>query len=480
MNELQQIENKIKESEILSRELDIDSSDRRKLNDTVISYTENFLENLEADKTFRENHDQAFNSSEWSLDDRADIHEITSLIHREMDGIGLNPASGGHLGYIPGGGIYPAALGDFIAAVTNHYSTVHYAGPAAVELENYLIRWMGQQLGFSDNATGNLTSGGSIANLQSIIVARDFHNVMDGNPADFCIFMSSQSHHSLGKAIRIAGLKNCPVRIVDVDKHYRLNVNHLQDLIEDDLAQGKRPFLCITNLGSTDTGAVDPIEEIAGICREHNIWLHVDAAYGGFFKLVEEDLPVSLNGLHLVDSITIDPHKGLFLPYGTGACLFKNVDDLWYSYHEEAGYMQDAAHQDKISSADISIELSRHFRGLRMWLPLKLLGIERFKASLREKIWLCRYFYYKIQEMGFEVGPYPDLTVMIYRYPHENPNEFNQRLIDLLHKDGDVFISSTTLDGEIWLRLAVLSFRTHKETIDRCLNMIEKSLQSMQ
>ncbi len=481
MASLKEIENRLQYYEATSRELELSSKARKNAIKNVVAYSENFLSDIDTRPTFKAHHADSVLSDKWNLDDKSTIEEITTLISEEMDGIGLNPASGGHLGYIPGGGIFPSALGDYIAAINNHYSTVHFAGPAAVELENYLVQWLGKVLGFSDKAVGTLTSGGSIANLQSIIVARDHHDVMDGNIADYCIYLSQQSHHSLQKAFRIAGLKNCPIRFVETDEHYRLNTNHLKQLIEEDLAQGKYPFLCIANLGTTDTGAVDPIADISAICRKHNLWLHVDAAYGGFFKLVEDELDVSID-LSTVDSITVDPHKCLFLPYGTGSCLFRDVNDLFKSFHYSASYMQDTKMESVISSADTGIELSRHFRGLRMWLPLKLLGIDRFKASLKEKLYLTRYFYHKVQKLGFEVGPYPDLSVMIYRYTDtdKNLNEFNKLLIREIHKDGDVFLSSTTLDGTFWLRLAVSNFRTHKETIDRCLAMLERCVERVE
>lgn len=482
MHDLQVIKDQIERHEKSASELEISGNDRRNLQQEIHTYTEDFLDKLKTAKTFNDNKSQQILSDKWSINKPSSIEEITTLFQTEMDGIGLNPASGGHLGYIPGGGVYPAALGDYVAAVTNHYSTVHYAGPAAVELENYLVKWIGQNLGFSDNAVGNLTSGGSIANLQAIIVARDKYKIMDNHPREFCIYMSRQSHHSLSKAIHIAGLAHCPIRYVDVDDKFRIDTQHFQELVEVDLAQGKCPFLCISNFGTTDTGAVDPIGTLADICIKHNIWIHVDAAYGGFFQLVAKDLEIQSDYFHRVDSVTIDPHKGLFLPYGTGACLFKHTTDLLNSFQKEAGYMQDAAHQAILSSTDTSIELSRHFRGLRMWMPLKLLGVERFKAALSEKLWLCRYFYHKVQDLGFTVGPYPDLSVMIYRYTRTDMelNEFNQKLIDEVHADGEVFISSTTIDGEIWLRLAVLSFRTHRHTIDQCLEMLRRALTKLE
>jgi glutamate/tyrosine decarboxylase-like PLP-dependent enzyme len=198
--------------------------------------------------------------------------------------------------------------------------------------------------------------------------------------------------------------------------------------------------------------------------------------------MLTEEAKDFFDGIHLADSVVIDPHKGLFLPYGTGTLLVKDVQKLYKSHYYQANYLQDASTlADELSPADLSPELTKHFRGLRMWLPLKLFGLKPFRAGLSEKIWLCRYFYEKVQEIGFEVGPFPDLSVMIYRYVPEtgDANEFNRKLIHNVHKDGRVFLSSTTIDGRVWLRLAVLCFRTHLDTIELCLKMLRENVDQL-
>ena len=177
------------------------------------------------------------------------------------------------------------------------------------------------------------------------------------------------------------------------------------------------------------------------------------------------------------DSVVIDPHKGLFLSYGLGAVLIKDVKAAFESHYYRANYMQDAAvEMAEPSPADLSPELTKHFRGLRMWLPLHLFGLSPFKAALEEKVYLCRYFYEKVQEIGFEVGPYPELSVMIFRYvpKYAHANETNEKLVQFVQRDGQVFLSSTTLDGVYWIRLAVLCFRTHRKEIDYCFEHIAK------
>ena len=403
------------------------------------------------------------------------LSQLLKILQTDVDNPGINPASGNHLGYIPGGGIYPSAMGDYLAAVVNKYSGIFYASPGAVQLENMVIRWIANILNFPPSAMGNLTSGGSIANLIAIVTARDAKGVTSEKIKKSCIYLTKQAHHSVHKAIRIAGLSEAHLREIDVDDRFRMNSQQLKAQINTDQKDGLQPFLLIGSAGTTDTGAIDPLNEMAKICEVNNLWYHIDAAYGGFFMLVE-DHKQKFTGIEKADSITIDPHKGLFLAYGLGAVIVKDVEALKKSHYYQANYMQDATEiLDEPSPADLSPELTKHFRGLRMWLPLQLFGVNAFRKALEEKILLCQYFYLKIKELGFDVGPEPELSVCIYRFTKgvKDVNEFNQQLIKAVQDDGRIYISSTTIDGVFWLRLAVLVFRTHLQTIDNLLGILK-------
>jgi glutamate/tyrosine decarboxylase-like PLP-dependent enzyme len=260
-----------------------------------------------------------------------------------------------------------------------------------------------------------------------------------------------------------------------------MDVTALEGMIETDLEQGLAPWMVAASAGTTDTGAVDPIRAIASVARQHGLWFHLDAAYGGFFLLCEEAREV-LQGMDEADSIVMDPHKGLGLPYGTGAVLVKKGVLLARSNAYYADYMQDAIQAFSEeggwdSPADFSLELTRPFRGPRMWFPLKLFGLKPFRASLAEKIWLARYFHQELGKIaGFESGPYPDLSIVTFRYrpARGDINEFNKRLMEAVHQDGRVFITSTRIDSEFTLRLAVLNFRTHRSTVDCLLQLLKQ------
>ncbi len=413
------------------------------------------------------------------------IDQALALLKKEVDEPGINSASGGHLGYIPGGGLYYSGLGDYLAAATNKYAGIFFSAPGAVRMENQLLRWMAGLIGFPENAAGNLTSGGSIASLIALATARDAQNITSRLIPDAVVYTTAHAHHCLDKALRIAGLGECPVRYIPMDEQYRMQPEALSEAITQDKAAGLTPWLIIASAGTTDVGAIDPLQAIAAIAREHSLWYHVDAAYGGFFALATSGKS-RLAGIELADSVVMDPHKGLFIPYGSGAVLIKNQKQAAETHHYQAHYMQDALSAiEEASPADLSPELSKHFRGLRLWLPLKLHGVAAFREALEEKLTLARYAYAQLQQLpGFETPVEPELSVVIFRYvPQQeamDTNAFNQKLIKAVQADGRVFLSSTMLEDRFMLRMAILSFRTHQPTIDLALTILQEKAKELE
>lgn len=475
--------NKIKELEKISSLLDTGQIQRDKWNSEVLNYSNSFLNNLHATKTFIHSGDGGKDIYNFDIREQpTDLSTLLDSITANIDEVGLNPASSGHMGYIPGGGLYPSALGDYIAAVSNRYAGIFFTAPGAVRLENMLIRWMCQLMGYPDTATGNLTSGGSIANLIAVVTAREAYDIKARNIDKLVIYLSEQAHHSIQKAFRIAGLSEAHFRYIPLDTRLRMSVKALEKTISEDIDNGLNPFFINASLGTTNTGAIDPVGPIADIAKNHNVWLHVDAAYGGFFKLVSEMNSV-FKGIEEADSITLDPHKTLFLPFGSGAVLIKDKEKVLKAYHYLADYMQDTIGVDEeISPADVSPELTKHFKGLRLWLPLKLYGLKPFRASLEEKLYLTRYFYSQINKLeGYELGPEPQLSIAMFRYLplNDDANIFNKKLVQAIQKDGRIFLTSTTINNVFWIRVAVVVFRTHLEQIDLLLTIIKEEVEKL-
>jgi len=477
---------KIKHLEKLSSILDPDADERRRLRQKIIQYTEDFLESMPQQKSYIDTPDKGIAILQSPIaDEPISLEDALALLRDHVDSTGeiLGPA--GNLGYIPLGGLYASALADFLASVTNRYASVFFSAPGATRIERQLLRWIGDVIGYPRNAAGDFTSGGSIANLQAVVTAREAHNLKAGDFPKTVVYLTRQTHHSIHKALRTAGLKECVLRRVPLDSHFRMQPRALAEAIAGDKTAGLNPWLIVAAAGTTDTGAVDPLADIADIADHHQLWLHVDGAYGAAFALCPEGRK-KLKGIGRSDSMIVNPHKGLFLPLGSGVVLVREGGFLLQAYKDDASYLQDKdtlASPEEISPADLSLELTRPFRGLRLWLPLKIMGIKPFRAALSEKLLLAQYFYEKMQAVdGFEVGPPPDLSIVTFRYcpKHGDANQFNRKLINTIQKDGRIFISSTTLEGKFTLRLAILGFRTHLDTIDQAIDIIKEKANAVE
>ena len=474
---------RIQQLEETARLLDPEAAEQDELFEQVFVYASKYLADNADAPAFFDRTDNGKGLYDAPITEKGiATSEALALLREHVDTAGIAPTSSRFLGYIPGGGLVHSALGDFLAAVTNRYAGVFFASPGAVRIENMLIQWMASVVGYPASSAGYLASGGSLANLTAIVTARDAHQITGEKIEKTVVYVTEHTHHCIEKALHIAGLSKCTKRTIVVDDHFRMNPGALHESIVADKTAGLNPWLVIASAGSTNTGAVDPLADIGDIARRSGIWFHIDGAYGAFFMLCPEGREM-LAGIDQADSLVLDPHKTLFLPYGTGALLVKDFRKLYDSHHGEADYMQDTLEAvEEISPANLSPELTKHFRGLRLWLPLKILGVAPFRAALSEKIQLARYFYEKIQQIeGFEVGPYPDLSVVVYRYipQGQDADEFNQRLLKSIQQDGRIFISSTRLNGKYMLRLAVSCFRTHQNDIDTAIEVLSEKVDEL-
>ncbi len=473
--------NRIKRLQELALPLEPDPRVRARWLDAVIQYTGAFLEGIPDRPAYVPTADMGIGILESPISEEPlPVEQVLGLLERHVDRPGENEGtSSGYLAYIPSGGLYAAALGDYIAAVTNRFVGLSFCSPGGARIEPMLWRWMADFIGYPATAAGDITSGGSIANLSAIVTAREAHGLRSKDYPRAVVYLSDQTHHSLHKGLKIAGLGECIVRHVPLDRNYRIRADALSAAIQDDRGAGLLPWLVVATAGTVNAGVVDPLESIAEIARTHGLWLHIDGAYGAMFALCGMGKEI-LRGVELGDSLTLDPHKGLFMTLGTGAVLVRDGDHLLKAYRHHASYLEGAEvvpAAGQVSQSDLSPELTRPFRGLRLWLALKLTGVAPFRAALEEKLLLARYFYEGLQGLdGFEIGPPPDLSVVMFRYRPErgDANEFNQKLVQAVQRDGRIYLSSTTIDGQVFLRLAVLGFRTHLETIELALEILRQ------
>ena len=392
-----------------------------------------------------------------------------------------NTASPGYLAFIPSGGIFPAVLADLISNGVNRYTGVWRAAPALVQLESNALDWLRDWMQFPASTRGVFTTGGSTANLAAIVCARERRLGADIRPG--IMYASDQVHHSVVKSARVAGVMPDRVRSIPVDEAFRMRIDALEDAIRRDRAAGLIPFLVVSSAGTTNTGAVDPLCDIAAVCKARDLWHHVDGAYGAFFHMCPELRPL-LAGLPQADSLTLDPHKGLFLPYGTGALLVADGEVLKAAYSVTASYMP--ANQEDADLYDphqFGPDLSRGFPGLRVWLSLKLYGAARYRAVIAEKRALALVASERIAAMPHMViAAQPQLSLLAFHlaWPGSTVAEQNtatRELLERVTRRGRVMLTGCEAGARFLGRICVLSFRTHAEHIDACVqHLAEEAL----
>ena len=391
--------------------------------------------------------------------------ELLDLLFERVVPKGFNTAGPGYLAYIPGGGILHSAVANLIADAVNRYVGVFAAAPGLAQIEANVVRWFCNIVGYPATAGGILTSGGSLANFSALVTAR-----RELLPDDFLsgvLYASDQVHHSIAKAAILAGFPEENVRLVPSDADFRIRTDLLAEAVAADRLGGRRPFLVVGSAGTTNTGAVDDLDGLADFCAAEDLWLHVDAAYGGFFLLTAEGRR-RLAGISRADSVVLDPHKGLFLPYGTGSLLVRDRDTLRRAHALSADYMPPM--QDDPDLVDfnlISPELSRDWRGLRVWLPIAMHGIGPFRRNLEEKLELTQWATGELATIpGIEIVAEPQLSIVAFRLARpdldaEAENALNRAFLAAINDRRRVYLTGTMLGGKFALRICVLSFRTH-------------------
>lgn len=399
----------------------------------------------------------------------ADFGELLGLFGAAA-GRAVETAGPRYAAYIPGGGLYASALAEFTARSVNRYTGLYGLAPEMVAMEVGVLRWLCGEFRLPGTAGGLVATGGSVATLSAVVAAR--HARLGEDFGNGVIYLTQHTHHCVAKAARIAGFPARRVRQVPVTGDLRMDAAAARSMIRQDRAAGLTPFLLVASAGTTDTGTVDPIAGLARLAAREDLWLHVDGAYGGFFQLTERGRSV-LSGVELADSIVLDPHKGLFLPYGTGVLLVRDTGPLRAAHAADGEYLRDLGGDQELPDfSALGPELTREFRGLRIWLPLRLHGVAAFRTALDEKLDLAAHAYRVLRQDGnFEVPWAPDLSTVAFRLRDDGDNA-TLRLLEQVNATGRLFLSSTRVQGHVLLRLCILSHRTHRGHVDEMLAII--------
>lgn len=416
-----------------------------------------------------------------------DFDTIIGDLQRHVIPFAAREPHPGFIAYVPSCPTFPAVLGDWIATGYNFFAGVWpvAAGPNAVEL--VVLDWFRRWLGMPASTSGLLTTGGSQATLTALIAAR--HEIVGERPeliAGLTVYVSDQAHSSVVRAAWITGLSRAHVRVLPSDAAFRMDPAALARAIAADRAAGLLPMAVVATAATTNTGAVDPLGDIADVCAAERVWFHVDAAYGGFAMLSDYGQR-EFGGIERADSVTLDPHKWLFVPFECGCLLVREPARLTAAFHIMPEYLQDVSGLEQVNFADYGEQLTRYSRALKVWMSVRYFGVAAIRQAIERGIALASYFEQLVAaEPGIDVMAPARFGVVCFRLrPNglDAPNELdalNERVLGEIVRDGRYFISSTKLRGSYALRICVLGYRTQEEDIEGLVAALRSALAGLE
>lgn len=409
-----------------------------------------------------------------------DPRAFETLLNRLRDDVLAYGARVDHprfLAFVPGSPTWPGILGDTIAAAHQSFAGTWLGGAGVAQIELIVLEWFREWLNLPHTASGLLLSGGSAASLTAIAAARihilgeDFENGV--------IYLSSETHSAVPRACRVLGFRKQRINIIETDADHRIDIAALNEAIARDTTAGLRPFCLIGNAGTTSTGAIDPLGDLAGIARTHGMWYHVDAAYGGFAALTIRGQQW-LRGIEQADSVVLDPHKWLHQPFEAGCLLVRDAALLDRAFHILPDYLQDTAIDGtEINLAERGIQLTRAARAIKIWLSIQYFGLRAFRTAIDSSLDLAIAAQHAIQESAsLELVTPARLGIVCFRRRADATNgddadALNSRIVKQLAASGFAMISSTRVAGRFALRFCILNHRTTLDDVLSVLTWIE-------
>ena len=367
-----------------------------------------------------------------------------------------------YLAYVGSSGLELGALADLLAHSYDPNLALH-AG-AATLIEAQALRWTGEFVGYP-LAGGSFTSGGTVSNLTALAAARERAvpgSRAAGTPSGAVVYCSAEAHYSITRAVELLGIGSDNLRAVPIDDRRRLRPDALADLLAADIAAGRIPVAVVATAGTTLTGAIDPLSDIADICAQHGVWMHVDGAYGLPAAAV---VPDAFRGLDRADSVTVDAHKWMFVPKACGVVMVRDTDTLNAAFGHATDYIP-----GERNAVDVTLEYSRPLRALKLWLAFRALGAGWFRESISRTIAHARTLHAMAADRGWEVGPEPDLSIVLMRRAGVD----NADIVKRLQADGRAYISHAVVDGETWLRPCFTNVRTTAADVEVLMDVADE------
>lgn len=403
--------------------------------------------------------------------------EILSELQREVIPFGGHGGHPRYFAFTPFSGTWPGALGDFIASACDMFAGNWLEGSGATQIELEVLGWFKDWIGYPAEASGLLMNGGSAANMTAIACARE--TMIGPMATDLVVYVSDQSHSSIPRGARVLGFRPEQVRVLPSDPDFRMSVRTLSAAMSSDVRSGRRPFFVAATAGTTSTGAIDPLAELAQFCREHSVWLHVDAAYGGFSVLTERGKK-ELRGIGHANSVALSPHKWLYQPIECGCLLVREGSMLRRAFEIVPEYLADASASPlEVNFSDLGLSLSRTSHALKVWISLRYFGLDAFTLAIDRSLDLAELARTLIEKSDtLEIAAPPSLGVVCFRRKFEgvtDPQEIERLhagLIRSLEQSGLAFISSTRLRGEYVMRMCVLNHSTGSQDVEKAIDYL--------
>lgn len=407
------------------------------------------------------------------------VEEVVSEMENEIFKYSGNANHPRFFGFVPGPASCVSWLGDVMTSAYNVHAGGSKMAPTVTCAEQQVIRWLADQAGFGEKAGGVFVSGGSMANVTALIAARDL-KLNEDNLHLGVAYISDQTHSCVAKGLRVIGISNKRIRIIPTNEQFEMIVEELEKAIKKDVEDGYIPFAVIGTAGTTNTGSIDPLAEIADIAKRYNLWFHVDAAFGGS-ALISPKYKHILSGIELADSISWDAHKWLFQTYGCAAVLVKDLHSLYNSFHVSPEYLKDLTdEQESINNFDIGIELTRPARGLRLWLTLQVLGTELMSSAVEQGFKLAQWVEESISSKpNWEIVSHAQLAMLNFRYAPKDLDAattdlLNDKISERINASGYAAMFTTILHGKTVVRFCGIHPETTREDIETTCNLLDK------